>query len=47
MMFLIKKIDNWVSVGENKAVSKTEFPFGYRAVVINGNKLKFCKGVAL
>ena len=47
MMFLIKKIDNWISVETNKAVSTTKFPFGYKAVVINGNKLKFCKGVAL
>jgi len=47
MKFLIKKIGNWVSFDVNKAVSTTEFPFGYKAVAINGSSLTFCKGVDL
>ena len=47
MKIIIKKIGNWVSLDENKAVSTTEFPFGYKAVAINGNSLTFCKGVEL
>ena len=43
MQFIIKKIGNWISIDENLSISKTNLPFGIRAVVKNGTRLTFSK----